>query len=314
MFDPWALLQAGFWLSFAAVGLLMASASAHPSHGERAPIPPPGLRGWLLRLWQALRQGLHTQVVATLGLAPLTLVFFQQLSLVGFVANLVAIPAVTLVVTPLALLGTLWAPWWSLAAWVVDLLGALLGLLAAVPGALLVVGVAPAWASVLGLLAAVLLVMPLPWRLRLLALPLAVPLLWPPLVRPAEGNFELVAADVGQGTAVLVRTRSHLLVYDAGPQYSSETDAGQRVLLPLLRARGETRVDQSAAEPPRHRPRRRRARRAAGAAGGLNWSAPSRPRTPCRRMAPRTRRCESRPVVGLGRRALRAAAPAAFGL
>jgi competence protein ComEC len=52
-----------------------------------------------------------------------------------------------------------------------------------------------------------------------------------------------MAVDVGQGTAVLVRTRHHLLVYDAGPQYTRDADAGQRVLLPLLRARGESRID-----------------------------------------------------------------------
>ena len=53
----------------------------------------------------------------------------------------------------------------------------------------------------------------------------------------------MVAADVGQGTAVLVRTRSRLLLYGAGPRYSAESDAAQRVLLPLLRARGEGRID-----------------------------------------------------------------------
>jgi competence protein ComEC len=42
---------------------------------------------------------------------------------------------------------------------------------------------------------------------------------------------------------VLVRTREHLLLYDAGPKYSLEADAAQRVLLPLLRARGEGRID-----------------------------------------------------------------------
>jgi competence protein ComEC len=68
-------------------------------------------------------------------------------------------------------------------------------------------------------------------------------LLLPPTPRPPEGQFELIALDVGQGTSVLVRTREHVLVYDAGPQYSRDSDAGQRVLLPLLRARGETRID-----------------------------------------------------------------------
>ena len=42
----------------------------------------------------------------------------------------------------------------------------------------------------------------------------------PPRALPAEGDFAVLAADVGQGNAVLVRTRGHLLVYDAGPQYT----------------------------------------------------------------------------------------------
>jgi competence protein ComEC len=94
-----------------------------------------------------------------------------------------------------------------------------------------------------GLRGGALAVLPLPWRLRALALPLMLPLLAPPVARPAAGEFEAVAVDVGQGTAVLVRTRSHLLVYDAGPQYALEADAGGRILVPLLRARGERQVD-----------------------------------------------------------------------
>jgi competence protein ComEC len=49
----------------------------------------------------------------------------------------------------------------------------------------------------------------------------------------------LLAADIGQGNAVIVRTASHSLLYDAGPRHSAESDAGQRVLVPLLRALGE---------------------------------------------------------------------------
>jgi competence protein ComEC len=238
--DPWALLQAGFWLSFAAVGLLMISAPAHTLYAApHAAVPS----AWPRRLWATLRDGLRTQAVATLGLAPLTLVFFQQLSLVGFAANLVAIPLITLVITPLALLGVIWAPLWSLGAWVVAQLSIGLAGLAALPGAVWVVPVAPLWAQLAGLLGAALVLLPLPWRLRALALPLALPLLLPTRELPASGAFELVALDVGQGTAVLVRTRGHLLVYDAGPQYSRDSDAGQRVLLPLLRARGDTHVD-----------------------------------------------------------------------
>lgn len=257
--DPWALLQPGFWLSFVAVGLLVAGGDSLQRPGEeaddarpppadapddsgieRAPTPAAGRR-----LLQAGRQWLHVQVVATLGLAPLTLVFFQQLSAVGFVANLVAIPVVTLLVTPLALLGLLWSPLWALGAAVLQALMALLaglGSLLGAVGGVFIAAAAPAWAQAAGLLGGLLMLPALPARLRLLGLPLMLPLLWPPLQLPAQGSFEALAADVGQGSAVLVRTRHHLLLYDTGPVYGPGADAGGRVLLPLLRARGERRI------------------------------------------------------------------------
>ncbi|MBX3635726.1 MAG: DNA internalization-related competence protein ComEC/Rec2 [Rubrivivax sp.] len=235
LLDPWALLQPGFWLSFVAVALLFGSEPV-ASGFVRA-------EGWRARAIAALRGGLRTQAIATVGLAPLTLLFFQQVSLVGFVANLVAIPLVTLLVTPLALAGMLLPALWLPAAWLVQGLGTFLQTLAGWPGAVWFAAAAPAWAVASGLLGGVLAVLPLPWRLRALALPLLLPLLAPPVERPAPGQFELLAADVGQGTAVLVRTQRHLLLYDAGPRYSPEADAGGRVLLPLLRALGERHID-----------------------------------------------------------------------
>ena len=241
LIDPWALLQPGFWLSFGAVALLMAS---RPAPARAAPQPQLSwLRAALHRFGAVLRGGVRTQVIATLGLTPLTLVFFQQVSLVGLVANLFAIPLVTLLITPLALLGALAAPLWSVAAAASNaLIGALAGL-AALPGAVWTLPAAPTWAQAAGLVGAGLLIMPLPWRARLLGATLTLPLLMPVPQRVEPGRFELLALDVGQGTAVLVRTRDHLLLYDAGPQYSRDSDAGQRVLLPLLRGRGEKHID-----------------------------------------------------------------------
>ena len=233
--DPWALLQPGFWLSFVAVGLLMASGPAAPG----LPASP----SWAARAWAQVRGGVRTQVVATVGLAPLTLVLFHQVSLVGLVANLVAIPLVTLLITPLALLGVVVPPAWDLGAALVGTLAHALAWLTALPLAVWTAAVAPWWVQVGGLVAALLLVAPLPWRVRALALPLVLPLLWPAVERPPPGRFELVVADVGQGSAVLVRTRRHALLYDAGPQYSRDSDAGQRVLVPLLRALGVHRLD-----------------------------------------------------------------------
>ena len=239
--DPWALLQPGFWLSFMAVGLLMVSGSPPPR--ADAPASRRAWRRWLGAGGMAAAQGVRTQLIASVGLAPLTLICFQQLSLVGFLANLVAIPLITLGVTPLALLGMGWSGLWNPAAWLIQRFCEGLQWLASVPGAVWVVPVAPAWAQVAGLAAAALLLAPLPWRLRLLALPLALPVLVPAVSVPPVGRFELLAADVGQGTAVLVRTRHRLLLFDTGPQYSPENDAGQRVLLPLLQSRGEARID-----------------------------------------------------------------------
>lgn len=236
--DPWALLQAGFWLSFAAVGLLMVGAPL-----QREPAAAAAAPSLARRAGGALAQLLRTQAVATLGLAPLSLAFFQQVSLVGFVANLLAIPWVTLLVTPLALAGVA-LPWlWQAAAAAVALLVQVLQVLTALPWAVWSVPAAPAWAVAAGLAAALLGLLPLPWRLRLLALPLAAPLLWPAVPRPLPGQFELVVLDVGQGTAVLLRTAHRLLVYDSGPAYTRDADAGQRIVVPLLRARGETQID-----------------------------------------------------------------------
>ena len=235
--DPWALLQPGFWLSFVAVFLLIGSEPV-----QAANVPAENI-GWRQHVAAAVRGGLRTQWIATLGLAPLSMLFFQQISIVGFVANLVAIPLVTLFITPLALAGTLLPVGWSVAAALTQALLWFLQGLASWPWAVWEAAAAPPWAAACGLLAAALALLPLPWRLRALSLPLVLPLLWPIVPRPGPGQFELVAADIGQGTAVLVRTQHHLLVYDTGPAYSPEADAGGRVLLPLLRARGERAVD-----------------------------------------------------------------------
>ena len=224
--DPWALMQAGFWLSFVAVAALFAT-DAMAEVGQALT--------WRHRLGRMARE----QAVVTLALTPLTLLLFQQVSVVGLLANALAIPWVTLVVTPLAMLGTL-LPWaWDVAAWAVQGLSWWLQWLAALPFATVSMAAPPLWAAVGGVAGGVLLAMRWPWAMRLLGLPLLLPVLLWQAPRPPIGEFELLAADVGQGNAVLVRTAMHSLLYDAGPRYSLESDAGHRVLVPLLRALGE---------------------------------------------------------------------------
>ena len=228
-FDPWALTQAGFWLSFVAVGVLFATDPG----AARADQTSAG--GRFVRL-------LREQWVVTLALTPLSLILFGQASVVGLLSNLLAIPWVTLVVTPLSLLGVLWAPLWQAAAWALWPLAWVLQWLASWPWASVSMAAAPWALGAAALAGGVLLALRWPWQWRLAGVPLLLPLLLWQTPRPAPGQFELLAADVGQGNAVIVRTARHTLVYDAGPRYSLESDAGHRVLVPLLRALGE-RVD-----------------------------------------------------------------------
>ncbi len=231
--DPWALTQPGFWLSFVAVGVLFASG---PARAARVLAPPARLH----RAARALAGLAREQWIVTVALTPLSLLLFGQVSVVGLVANLLAIPWVTLVVTPLGLAGVLLAPAWTAAAAAVDLLALGLGWLAAWPFATWSAPAPPLWAGAAGVAGGLLLAARIAPALRALGLPLLLPVVLWQAPRPPVGEFEVLAADVGQGNAVLVRTARHTLVYDTGPGYSRETDAGQRVLVPLLRAGGET--------------------------------------------------------------------------
>ncbi|WP_332776730.1 DNA internalization-related competence protein ComEC/Rec2 [Polaromonas sp.] len=242
--DPWALLQAGFWLSFVAVGVLFATdsgaAHADPQRARAGfDLEHQAQKRWLSRAADAALRTVHEQWVVTLALTPLSLLLFSQVSLLGLLANALAIPWVTLLVTPLALLGVLWAPLWDAAAWAVSLLAVSLQWLASWPLASISVAAAPVWCAVAGVLGGVLLAMRLPWHWRALGVPLMLPVLLWQAVRPEPGQFELLAADIGQGNAVVVRTAGHALLYDAGPRFSRDSDAGHRVLVPLLRALGE---------------------------------------------------------------------------
>ncbi|MFG6449322.1 DNA internalization-related competence protein ComEC/Rec2 [Roseateles sp. BYS180W] len=229
LWDPWAPVQPGFWLSFVAVAVLMA-ADAQTTQAASAPV----VRPWWRSLWAALR----VQLMISLALAPLSLVLFQQLSVVGVLANALAIPWVSWVVTPLSLLGALFNPLWLLGALAVQGLLLWLQWCQQLPLAVWRVPVAPLWTWAAALLGLLLLVPRWPLHWRAWGGLLLLPMLWPPLQRLPAGVLELQALDVGQGSAVLLRTRSHTLLFDAGPQWASGQDAGTRIVVPTLWAQG----------------------------------------------------------------------------
>ncbi|MCS0632107.1 DNA internalization-related competence protein ComEC/Rec2 [Telluria mixta] len=230
LLDPWAVLWPGFWLSFGAVAAILFA-----GHGRIGP-PPAGPRGALLLAGR-------TQWAVTAGLVPLTLLLFGQVSIVSPVANAVAIPLVSFVVTPLALAGSLVpgppGDWLLLLAhWTVEMLAWLLRQMAAWPGAVWRAPAPQAWVFALGLGGTLWLLMPRGWPHRWAGAVALLPMLLQLPDHPPVGGFRVTAFDVGQGMALLVETERHRLLYDTGPAYAPGADGGSRVILPYLRMRG----------------------------------------------------------------------------
>jgi len=238
--DPWGLLQASFWLSFVAVGLLVLSDA---SQGRAASDPDLGR----LRRWRsAVGSAAHSQAVATWGLAPLSLCFFQSLSVAGLGVNAVAIPLFSFVITPLVLLGGLsdsFSLAWTAAAQILAMGMEGLKVVSAWPGAVWVQAPVSLGLLVVGMVGVALSVMPLPAAWRWGGCLCILPVLCPASQAPRWGQMAVTVADVGQGSAVIVRTHEHTLLFDAGPALGPVADAGQRVLSPLLHQLGIQRLD-----------------------------------------------------------------------
>lgn len=230
LLDPLATLRPGFWLSFAAVAVLIFT------FGGR-------LGPW--RWWQTWTRA---QWLIAIGLCPLLLVLGLPISISGPLANLIAVPWISLVVLPPALLGTLLLPIPYVGESLLWLAGGLIdGLfrgLDSVAGRLpaWVAPAIPLWVWTLGSLGALLLLLPRGVPLRPLGWPLLLLLVFPPRALLEESVAEVWQLDVGQGLAILVRTRQHTLLYDAGPRFR-DVDLGARVVLPTLRKLGVTGLD-----------------------------------------------------------------------
>lgn len=228
--EPLVVLLPGFWLSYAAVALLIF-----------------GFSGRLGR-WTAWRTWLRAQWLMAVGLLPASIALGLPLSVSGVVANLLAVPWVELVVVPLALLGSLalGIPWLGEALlWVsgglLEVLFRLLGWMAELAPAWQPLA-APVWAVALAMLGALLLLAPAGLPLRALGLALFLPVFWPKIPLPAPGQAEIRVLDVGQGLSVLIRTRSHAWLYDTGAR-NGDFDIGERVVVPTLRSLGIGRLD-----------------------------------------------------------------------
>lgn len=228
--DPCAVLMPGLWLSFAAVAAIFYLSSAR------------------LGLGPSWRLALRLQIFLSLVLAPLGLYYFHGLSGSAALINLLAVPLFALL-TPLALLGVLaamlWAPLGAVTlpplAWLLEQVFVGLSLLAEGSAVLWWPAAPGAAALLLATLGALLLFAPM-IQLRPLGLLCVLPMLLPATQAP-RGDLDLQVLDVGQGLSVLVRTRTHAMLFDAGPAHAEGFDAGAAVVAPALLSQGLRELD-----------------------------------------------------------------------
>ena len=227
MVDPMAVIAPGFWLSFGAVAVIIFAAGSRIGK-------PEWWRAWV-----------HTQWAVTLALVPLLLAVFQQVSLVSPVANAFAIPLVSLIVVPLALAASIIPVDGIAHAAHLMMAGcmAVLRVLAELPDAVWEQHAPAAWAVPVALAGAFWMLLPRGFPARWVGAMLMLPLFLAVPIKPLPGELHITVLDVGQGLAVVLRTREHVVLYDAGPAYSEQLDAGGRIIIPYLRAAGVGSLD-----------------------------------------------------------------------
>lgn len=230
LLDPFAVLAPGFWLSFGAVAWIL--------YCMRARV---GARRWAA--WLGLQPAL------VLALAPLTLYYFGEASLVAPLANGILIPAFAVVVPAVlfaVLLLLVWpavgAPLLHAVANSLDVGWSGLQLLANLPAAHFALPQPSILTLILALLGIALLLAPRGIPGRWLGAVALLPMFVAPAA-PLPNDFRLTVLDVGQGLSAVVRTAHHVLLFDAGPRYRTGFDAGEALVLPFLRARGVQRLD-----------------------------------------------------------------------
>ncbi len=229
--DPPALLTASFWLSFVAVAWLLFISTVKPSVN-------------------AVRRLLQFHLYLALGLTPLLGALQQSVPLASPLANLVAVPVVTIAIVPLVIAGVVMIPidaalataLWHAAAWIWDGLWFYLSILSDWLAPLDLPIAPKVWAIGSALLGVVIIIVPLLRARWVLGTVLIAALAFEQREVPSLEQLRITIVDVGQGLAVVAETTHKVLVYDTGPAFG-RFSAGADIIAPFLRARGVTEID-----------------------------------------------------------------------
>lgn len=251
LLDSRAVLSQGFWLSFTAVAIIYHVIATDGFANRKA--------------WQQI---LMLQLALTLGMSPILAGFYGQIPWVGLVANLIAVPAVTLIGLPLLMLTAvlillfgsflpaiaqdlillnswLWQLLWSALQAIDDISPAVIGHFwhsghLSLISILLVYGVLALWLNLKRI--------PTVWRWRGAGLGIVLFFVIVGAWHTSNndlllGQVRMTVLDVGQGQAMVFETAHHTLVYDTGPKYSQSLDGASMAILPYLSVEKRNHLD-----------------------------------------------------------------------
>lgn len=224
LIDPLNILDAGFWLSFWAVAVLILAFQGRPAKSSQ------------------LIDFIKIQWLLLIGMMPLSLLQFGNLKIWAPLVNLMVIPIMTFLYIPVLLLTLLVA---GLSGHIPDFLVSYLSFISELFWRFLdhfshldkVAWGWPVnefWSFALLTLAAVILLLPKAVPQRHWALLLIAIALWPATKHLSAGQFRAEFFDVGQGTSVLISTQNHHLLYDVGARFPSGFNIADAVVLPML--------------------------------------------------------------------------------
>ena len=229
LFEPHSVLMLGFYFSFIAVAILILINQRMQYTG--------------------IRKIMTMQLACLFGLMPLSLYWFSYGSVNGFVANLLAIPWVSFLIVPLALIITFLSPWivipWSVAALKWSISSLLIYLKFIDSFAMYNINFTFTEAlSPLVLMAAMSLFTFLPlFRLFPATAVLMIACLFPSYEKVPAGDARMDVLDVGQGLAIVIRTTNHVVVYDTGMKFYQGGDMGKLAMIPYLKSLGLNALD-----------------------------------------------------------------------
>jgi competence protein ComEC len=231
IWDPLSIIAPGFYLSFAAVAIILLTQNGHL---------PRKKWGWL---------SIHGTIA--FGLTPLLIIFFGQTSLIAPIANLIAVPVISLLIVPLVLLATCFyfisttisLFIFQIAEWLLDGFWLVIATLSAnalstwsIPQLPL-----PYWLIVI--IGSILLLLPKGVPAKYLGLVALTPLIFFQPPRPQQGEFWFTLLDVGQGLSALIETPNHTLLFDTGADFFGQFNAGKDIVIPFLNSKKIDRLD-----------------------------------------------------------------------